>query len=55
MVDTELGRHSMPSMLWPLTKPIRMMLLRSPAEGALVRSHSLLAGAGVGRRAARNY
>lgn len=35
MVDTQLGRHSMPAMLWPLTKPLRWLLLRSPAEGAL--------------------
>ena len=27
--------------LWPLTKPLRMVLLRSPAEGAL----SVIAGA----------
>lgn len=35
MVDTQLGRHSMPGILWPLTKPVRWLLLRSPAEGAL--------------------
>lgn len=35
MVDTQLGRHSMPHWLWPFTKPLRLMLLRSPAEGAL--------------------
>ena len=35
MVDTQLGRNSMSSVLWPLTKPLRMLLLRSPAEGAL--------------------
>eukprot|EP01043_Picozoa_sp_COSAG02_P008860 COSAG02_NODE_291_length_25510_cov_9.433828_6_plen_355_part_00 len=35
MVDTQLGRHSMSPILWPLTKPLRWLLLRSPAEGAL--------------------
>jgi len=35
MVDTQLGRHSLHPWLWPLTKPLRMALLRSPAEGAL--------------------
>ncbi|CAE7216714.1 unnamed protein product [Symbiodinium sp. CCMP2592] len=35
MVDTELGRYSVSPWLWPLTKPLRMLLLRSPAEGAL--------------------
>lgn len=36
MVDTELGRHAVhPTWLWPLTKPLRMALLRTPAEGAL--------------------
>ncbi len=35
MVDTQLGRHSMSAVLWPLTKPVRWLLLRSPAEGAL--------------------
>ena len=35
MVDTQLGRNSMSSALWPLTKPLRWLLLRSPAEGAL--------------------
>eukprot|EP00434_Breviolum_minutum_P029088 symbB.v1.2.025728.t1/scaffold2516.1/size77141/3 len=41
MVDTDLGRHFMSPWLWPLTKPLRMVLLRSPAEGAL----SVIAGA----------
>jgi hypothetical protein len=35
MVDTQLGRYSMPAALWPLTKPVRWLLFRSPAEGAL--------------------
>jgi len=35
MVDTQLGRHSVRPWLWPLTKPVRWLLLRSPAEGAL--------------------
>ena len=35
MVDTQLGRNSMSSVLWPLTKPLRLLPLRSPAEGAL--------------------
>merc|ERR1711862_862579 len=35
MVDTRLGRYSVAPWLWPLTKPIRWFLLRSPAEGAL--------------------
>lgn len=34
MVDTQLGRHSVASWVWPWTKPLRMFLLRSPAEGA---------------------
>jgi hypothetical protein len=28
MVDTQLGRHTVPSALWPLTKPLRLLLLR---------------------------
>ena len=36
-----LLRHFMSPWLWPLTKPLRMVLLRSPAEGAL----SVIAGA----------
>uniref|UniRef100_A0A7S4QUW3 Protochlorophyllide reductase n=1 Tax=Alexandrium monilatum TaxID=311494 RepID=A0A7S4QUW3_9DINO len=35
MVDTQLGRYSLNPWLWPLTKPIRLLLLRSAAEGAL--------------------
>ena len=35
MVDTQLGRHSVRPQLWPLTKPLRWLLLRSPAEGAV--------------------
>mmetsp|Transcript_55510 Transcript_55510/g.180042 ORF Transcript_55510/g.180042 Transcript_55510/m.180042 type:complete len:364 (-) Transcript_55510:132-1223(-) len=35
MVDSQLGRHSVHPLLWPFTKPLRMLLLRSPAEGAL--------------------
>jgi len=35
MVDSDLGRHSVRPWLWPLTKPLRWLLLRSPAEGAL--------------------
>ncbi|CAJ1342540.1 unnamed protein product, partial [Effrenium voratum] len=35
MVDTELGRYSMSPWLWPLTKPLRMVLLRHVSEGAL--------------------
>merc|ERR1712232_26566 len=35
MVDTQLGRHSVKPWLWPLTKPLRLLLLQSPAEGAL--------------------
>eukprot|EP00933_Yihiella_yeosuensis_P015988 TRINITY_DN13798_c0_g1_i1.p1 TRINITY_DN13798_c0_g1~~TRINITY_DN13798_c0_g1_i1.p1 ORF type:complete len:349 (+),score=81.01 TRINITY_DN13798_c0_g1_i1:178-1224(+) len=35
MVDTELGRYSVAPWLWPFTKPLRMILLRSAAEGAL--------------------
>lgn len=35
MVDTQLGRHSVPRFIWPLTKPLRFLMLRSPAEGAL--------------------
>eukprot|EP00927_Polykrikos_kofoidii_P077272 TRINITY_DN7422_c0_g1_i1.p1 TRINITY_DN7422_c0_g1~~TRINITY_DN7422_c0_g1_i1.p1 ORF type:complete len:357 (+),score=43.61 TRINITY_DN7422_c0_g1_i1:76-1146(+) len=35
MVDTQLGRHSVHPWLWPFTKPLRMLFLRSPAEGAL--------------------
>eukprot|EP00746_Dinoflagellata_sp_MGD_P121448 gnl/MRDRNA2_/MRDRNA2_56620_c0_seq1.p1 gnl/MRDRNA2_/MRDRNA2_56620_c0~~gnl/MRDRNA2_/MRDRNA2_56620_c0_seq1.p1 ORF type:complete len:367 (+),score=52.73 gnl/MRDRNA2_/MRDRNA2_56620_c0_seq1:75-1175(+) len=35
MVDTQLGRYSVAPWLWPLTKPIRWLLLKSPAEGAL--------------------
>lgn len=35
MVDTQLGRHSLRPWLWPLTKPLRLLLLRPAAEGAL--------------------
>ncbi|CAJ1451435.1 unnamed protein product [Effrenium voratum] len=35
MVDTELSRYSMSPWLWPLTKPLRMVLLRHVSEGAL--------------------
>lgn len=33
MVDTQLGRYSVNPWLWPFTKPLRMFLLKSPAEG----------------------
>eukprot|EP00913_Durusdinium_trenchii_P001280 g1179.t1 len=35
IVDSDLGRHVVPAWLWPFTKPLRMLLMRSPAEGAL--------------------
>lgn len=35
MVDTQLGRHMAGRWLYPLTKPLRALLLRSAAEGAL--------------------
>mmetsp|Transcript_14023 Transcript_14023/g.30462 ORF Transcript_14023/g.30462 Transcript_14023/m.30462 type:complete len:361 (-) Transcript_14023:153-1235(-) len=34
MVDSDLGRNSVHPLLWPFTKPLRMLLLRSAAEGA---------------------
>mmetsp|Transcript_28695 Transcript_28695/g.66578 ORF Transcript_28695/g.66578 Transcript_28695/m.66578 type:complete len:365 (+) Transcript_28695:92-1186(+) len=34
MVDTDLGRHTVRPGLWPLTKPLRWLLLQSPVEGA---------------------
>lgn len=34
IVDTQLGRHSMQPWLWPWTKPLRWLFLRSAAEGA---------------------
>lgn len=50
MVDTQLGRNSVPPWLWPLTKPIRWMLLRSSAEGALG-----IAGAGLRKAALKRF
>lgn len=35
MVDTQLGRNSVKPWLWPLTKPLRIALLRPAAVGAL--------------------
>lgn len=35
IVDTELGRHAFSPWLWLLTKPLRMLLMRSATEGAL--------------------
>lgn len=50
MVDTQLGRYALHPWLWPLTKPLRMFLLRSPAEGALG-----VAAAGLRPQAAETF
>lgn len=42
MVDSDLGRHTLSPWLWPLTKPLRLLLLRSSAEGALSVAHHAL-------------
>lgn len=49
-VDTRLGMYSFPSWLWPLTKPLRFLLYRSPAEGALS-----VAAAGLRPQAAQKF
>eukprot|EP00929_Paragymnodinium_shiwhaense_P119002 TRINITY_DN9089_c0_g1_i1.p1 TRINITY_DN9089_c0_g1~~TRINITY_DN9089_c0_g1_i1.p1 ORF type:complete len:377 (-),score=87.77 TRINITY_DN9089_c0_g1_i1:377-1507(-) len=35
MVDTQLGRYAVQPWLWPLTKPLRWLMMKAPAEGAL--------------------
>jgi hypothetical protein len=36
MVDTGLGKKSMPSWLWHSLKPLRYLLLKHPDEGTFV-------------------